>query len=321
MKFLVVRFSAIGDCVMAAHVPSRVRRHAPNAFIAWAVEDRCEDVVDANRLVDFRHSIARGRLRKQRWNPRAWREALAYYARLRSERFDVGLDLQGHLKTGICLRLARPKRRLAVKATDQLTKLLNPVMRPDPSARHVVEHALACLAQVLDADEDSSPIMPELSAYKERIFLEVPKDKPLVTIAVGAGQPDKAYPLERWQLVAENLIADGLAVAFLGGPESSAAKVPGSVDLVGKLTLAESMAAIEASCIHLAGDTGAGHIAGAYRVPGVSVFGPTDPAVFRPYSDTCLVLREGLDTSNVSADQVIEAAYCQLERYGRKLPN
>lgn len=305
---------------MAAHVPSRIRRTLPDAYIGWAVEDRCADVVDTERLIDFRHEIARGRLRRKRWSPATWREVLSYYARLREKRFDVGLDLQGHSKTGICLRLARPKRRIAVKATDPFVRILNPVMERPVHATHVVELALACLGQVLESDADSSPIMPNVRPLRPRALANVPMDKPLITIAVNAGQPDKAYPLERWQIVADALSKDGFTVAFLGGPESSAPNVAGSFDFVGKLTLAESMSAIEASCLHLAGDTGAGHIAGAYRVPGVSVFGPTDPAVFRPYSDTCMVLREGRDTANVPAEQVIEAAYCQLERYGRKLP-
>lgn len=306
---------------MAAHVPSRIRRTLPEAYIGWAVEGRCADVVDTGRLIDFRHEIHRGRLRKRRWSPATWREVLAYYARLREKRFDVGLDLQGHSKTGVCLRLASPKRRLAVKATDPFVRLLNPVMDPPAGAKHVVEHALACLANVMDSEADSKPIMPDVAPYRARALAGVPKDKPLITIAVNAGQPDKAYPLDSWKLVAEALVGDGLTVAFVGGPESRAPALPGTVDLVGKLTLAETMAAIVASSAHLAGDTGAGHIAGAYGVPGVSVFGPTDPAVFRPYSETCLVLREGLDTANVTVDQVIGATYSQLERYGRKLPH
>lgn len=305
---------------MAAHVPSRIRRTLPDAYIGWAVEDRCADVVDTGRLIDFRHPIPRMTFRNHRWSPATWRAVLAYYARLREKKFDIGLDLQGHLKTGICLRLAMPRRRLAVKATDPFVRLMNPVMPPPANAKHVVELALACLANVLDSDADSSPIMPDVEPHRAKALAQVPSDRPLISIAVNAGQADKAYPIDRWKTVASTLICDGYSVAFLGGPECESPKVDGCVDLIGRLSLIESMAVIESSCLHLAGDTGPGHIAGAYQVPGVSVFGPTDPAVFRPYSDTCLVLREGLDTANVSADRVIEAAYCQLEKYGRKLP-
>ncbi|MBC8063619.1 MAG: hypothetical protein H7Y17_02220, partial [Chlorobia bacterium] len=41
------------------------------------------------------------------------------------------------------------------------------------------------------------------------------------------------------------------------------------------------MSAVAHSTIHLAADTGTGHMAAAFGVPFVSVFGPTDPKLFR----------------------------------------
>lgn len=320
MKWLIVRFSAIGDCVMAAHVPSRIRRAEPDSVIHWAVERRCSDVVDVERLCQAKHEIPRDVWRKARWSPATWRANLAYYARLRRERFDVGLDLQGHLKTALCLRLAMPARRLAIQATDSLSKALNPVAPPLEGPRHCVEKALHCLAQVADFEAASDPIMPSLASERAEIRAGVPAGRPLVTIAVNAGQWDKAYPLERWSPVAAHFTGSA-TVAFLGGPESDAPPVKGTLDWVGKLTLAQSMAAIAESALHIAGDTGAGHIAGAYETPVVSVFGPTDPAVFRPYTDRGVVLREGPATELVSPDKVVAAGEELLERYGRKVPH
>jgi lipopolysaccharide heptosyltransferase I len=319
MKLLVIRYSAIGDCVMAAHVPSRVRRTLPNAHIAWAVESRCADVVDRETLCNAVYPIPRDTWRKARWSPNTWRANLAYYSGLRKHRFDVGLDLQGHLKTAICLRLAKPKRRLAMKATDALAKRLNPVMPQPPQRVHCVEEALMCLSHVLESDAPSHPIMPKLEQERLHIRQLLPEGKPWVSIAVSAGQLDKAYPMERWEIVAERLVAQDFVVAWLGGPESSAPMMAGTVDLVGKLSLAQSMAVIDESALVLAGDTGAGHLAAAYETPVVSVFGPTDPAIFRPYGERTRVIRNGLATENTEPDEVVDAAMDMLERYGRAI--
>jgi ADP-heptose:LPS heptosyltransferase len=60
--------------------------------------------------------------------------------------------------------------------------------------------------------------------------------------------------------------------------------------------------------LHLAADTGTGHIAAAYGVPFVSVFGPTDPKLFRPYSDEGVVLRASDRAGDVEPAQILAAA-------------
>lgn len=321
MKWLIVRFSAIGDCVMAAHVPSRIRRAQPDSTIEWAVESRCADVVDTESLCNAKHAIPRDVWRSQRWSPVTWRAAMTYYSRLRTQKFDFGLDLQGHLKTAICLRIAKPNQRLAIQATDALAKRLNPVL-PTPAIRpHCVEHALACLAAVADFDADSKPIMPCLRAERAKVLSHVPADAPIAAIAVSAGQWDKAYQAEKWSIIADELSKRGFTVAFIGGPECAAPPSRGAIDFVGRLSLAESCALIAESALVLAGDTGAGHIAAGYETPVVSVFGPTDPAVFRPWTENGIVLRRGNSTENIAPDEVLAAAESLLKQNVEKVPH
>ena len=61
--------------------------------------------------------------------------------------------------------------------------------------------------------------------------------------------------------------------------------------------------------LHLAADTGTGHAASAYGTPVVSVFGPTDPALYRPWGGRSTMLRNGDDTACVSSGEVAAAAH------------
>ena len=97
---------------------------------------------------------------------------------------------------------------------------------------------------------------------------------------------------------------------FIGGAEEKAPFVNGALDKVGKLDLHETMSVIANSAITLAADTGAGHIAAAYGVPVVSVFGPTAPDEFRPYTERGIVLKNGETTSDVTADEILTATNC-----------
>jgi len=87
--------------------------------------------------------------------------------------------------------------------------------------------------------------------------------------------------------------------------------------LVGKLGLRETMSVIASSSLTLAADTGAGHLAAAYGVPVVSIFGPTDPDEFRPYTDRSVVLKEGQSTGLVRPEQVVESALKLWREFGQ----
>ncbi len=49
-------------------------------------------------------------------------------------------------------------------------------------------------------------------------------------------------------------------------------------------------------------------MAAAYGVPVVSVFGPTNPVWYRPYTERGIVLKEGKRTEDVRPEAVLEAA-------------
>jgi len=138
-RFLIVRFSAIGDCVMAAWATTAIRNRFPDAFICWAVEERCSPVIDRKRLVDKVVEIPRERWRGKKASPTVLREQIAICDGLRRLKFDYGFDLQGHLKTALCLRFAFPRKRVSVGATDSVSRLLNPVPARMPEQTHWVD--------------------------------------------------------------------------------------------------------------------------------------------------------------------------------------
>jgi ADP-heptose:LPS heptosyltransferase len=225
---------------------------------------------------------------------------LVAFTRLRTLRLDVGFDLQGHSKTALCLRLANPARRLSARATDPLAAKLNHVVGQRPPETHTVEWNHHVLCQYAPYSLDEQPIMPS--------FDPPPRGSNLVTISVGAGQPEKTYPASHWTEVARELQKDGFRVAFLGGPTDSPISLDGCEDYVGKLPFGETMQLVSHSVLHLAADTGTGHVAAAYGVPVVSVFSTMDPREYRPYTKRGIVLREGTDPSSVAPSAVLGAA-------------
>ena len=157
-SYLIVRFSAIGDCVMAAYTATAIREKEPDATIDWAIETRCRPVLNEELLIDSTIDFRRDEWRRRRWSPTVWREQLSRFSALRKRRYEFGMDLQGHSKTAICLRIARPQRRIAAFATDALSARLNPLLPGNPDSVHRVERMLQAAQCFGDFSMPTSPI-------------------------------------------------------------------------------------------------------------------------------------------------------------------
>lgn len=300
---------------MSVPVAAAVRAAIPDAEIWWAVEPRCAAVLDTERLVNRTALFDRESWKGRKPGPKLWRDQIKAYRTLRAARFDIGIDLQGHFKTALALRFARPRKRLAAIGHDALARFLNPVATGDPLSMHTVEWNLQSLAQLGDFDTRPSWIMPSLEHERAQISKQITLGRPMVSIAVSAGKPGKIYPLDRWETIGKELLSQGFQVAYLGGPGDPPARVDGAVDWVGKLSLSETMAAVALSRLHIAADTGTGHIAAAYGIPTISVFGPTSERQFRPYSVCGTVLRNSDDPASVPTESVLEAVHSHLKRH------
>ncbi len=288
---------------MAAWSISGLRIAYPEAQIHWAIQERCASVVDTNHLV---HSVVLGDMnawKTKRWSPVTWKSQLAVFSRLREVRFDVGLDFQGHSKTALCLRLSGAKQRFASRGTDGFARRLNHLVNCGVGKNHEVEVAMNLVKYSYpNANLPALPFMPETIGESFDI-----------SIQMGAGHPDKKVDTQVWKTVAQELSRIGKSVAIIGAPNDPHFEMTGVKNLVGKLDLLGSMGIVKNSKVHLASDTGTGHISSAYGVKTVSVFGPTDPAIYRPWGENAIVLRSSENPNSINASDIVEAVLMQLK--------
>jgi heptosyltransferase II len=137
-----------------------------------------------------------------------------------------------------------------------------------------------------------------------------------------------------------------VAVALLGakGEESLGKDIASRIDcrsivLSGATSIRELMAVVKRCRLLITNDTGPMHIAAAFGIPIVAVFGPTDSRTTAPYRQERSVVREAVDCApcllrecpidhrcmtRVSVDRVYDAAMKQIRadtRTGNKLPD
>lgn len=110
-----------------------------------------------------------------------------------------------------------------------------------------------------------------------------------VVLHPGAGSPHKCWPVRHYLELAESLRAAGRSVRILLGEvelERWPAEQQRSFDAVAEVrrpgTLLELLEALRDAAAFVGNDSGPGHLAGILGIPCVSIFGPTDPARWRP---------------------------------------
>jgi len=111
-----------------------------------------------------------------------------------------------------------------------------------------------------------------------------------VVLHPGAAYGARRWPADRWTVLARSLAADGHRVVLTGGPAevrlaadvAAAAGLSASAVLAGRTPLLTLAATIADAALLVCGDTGVAHLATAYAVPSVLIFGPTSPQLWGP---------------------------------------
>jgi len=305
VKVLIIRLSAIGDVVRTLPALSCLRRAWPDAHIDWAVEEASgeilEDQPDINGIVVFpRRRLSRIPLHPD-GIPAAWRDLRAFLDTIRDARYDVVIDFQGTLKTGILSRLTRAPRRIGFgrgHAREMSQVFYTEAVALPRRKMNRVDRALAMIEGIgVDVSNPVSdiPEAPVDASYVASFLETLPRGggdpaQPVVIFpGTSAGQAYKRYPPGHFARAADRIAeATGAPVVVAWGPgeETLAEEVIDAMETPGvmapSLSLSQLSALIRRSLVFVSSDTGPMHMAWTVGAPVVAVLGPTDPVLNHP---------------------------------------
>lgn len=116
MRILIVKTSALGDIVHCFSALRYIRSVLPDAFIGWVVEKPFEELVQAHPDVDKVYSISSKTWRKSLLSRNTWSEFHSFYRQVSEQSFDVLIDFQGNVKSGIINYLCPAVRKVGYAA-------------------------------------------------------------------------------------------------------------------------------------------------------------------------------------------------------------
>jgi ADP-heptose:LPS heptosyltransferase len=125
---------------------------------------------------------------------------------------------------------------------------------------------------------------------------------PYLVLAPSASFAPKRWPIHYFVELANKLLeSTDHKIVILAGPEDTFCDAFGSIksdrilNLQGKTTLKESMSILSKALLCVGNDSGMNHIAEAYGVPCLTIFGPTDPRFgFAPHGSSSKYLSKEL---------------------------
>jgi heptosyltransferase-2 len=277
-RALIIKFGAIGDVIMA--IPAAHALHLRGAQIDWVCGAGVAPLLACypwirTIVADDRAILLGGTAEKMQ-------AVVALWKKLIGRQYALCATLYYDQRYRVMALPVRAKRKVMLSMTDRRLKLL-------PGRHHTDE-----IARILLGLEDGERPM-QLAPVR----VEVLSESPLARVAIASGVKTRVvlapggaknmtrddalrrWPVENYVAVAQTLLQHDIEVVLTGGSSDNWV-IPffaglGATDLIGKLTLPQTLALLDESDVMVTHDTGPLHMAGITRVGVVSIFGPTDP--------------------------------------------
>lgn len=284
MKVLLVKTSSLGDVVHTLPAITDAARAIPDLQLDWVVEQDFAEVAAAHPAVQQVLPCALRRWRKSplaTWRSGEWRQ---FRDALQATDYDCVIDAQGLIKSAFVTRLARgPKAGLdRESAREPLSARVLDRRLAIARNQHAIDRLRQLFAAALGyALPDSAPdfgFAPAVGSARlgpgaRLVFFH------------GTTWDTKHWPERYWQELARLAAQAGCQVHLPWGNEADRqraerirAAAP-AAQIMPRQSLGELLASLAAMDGFVAVDTGLAHLAAALGLPGVALYGPTDPTL------------------------------------------
>lgn len=292
-----MRPSALGDVCRSVPLLVSLRRAYPGARIDWLVQRGFQGAVEAHPDLAAHGGgvVLFDRRRYGKWSSLAAQaELLAWLKVLRSARYDLVIDAQGLLRSGLITRATGAPMRVGFAAAREGASFAYTHRVPAPGGAHAVDQMLALLGPL-----NVTPVR-DLRLYANAGERSAAAEQtggaeggPYAVLAPTSRWPSKQWPDDRYAAVAAQLLGPlGFKRVVVVGASGEERQVPAlcawiereprAVNLIGRTSVPRLMAVVEGCSLLIGSDSAAVHMAVGFDRPCVALYGPTDVARVGP---------------------------------------
>ena len=279
-RVAVVRLRSLGDCVLTTPAIEVLKQSRPDLRIAVVVEDRFAPIFEGNDSIEQILLPAIPALRS--WRPQL---CLNLHGGSRSAALTAASGAQ--FRAGFAhFRFAQTYNVRIPRAQEILG-----VDRVVHTAEHLASAMFYLGARTIEIPRARLQAVRRLDGKPYAVFHPI------------ASSPNKTWPADRFLAVAERLEIEPV---FIGGPEDDLSAFEAYRTLVGA-PLGEIKDLLANATLFLGNDSGPAHMAAAFGLPVVVIFGASNVEVWRPWKTPSEALSSRDGIASVSTEQVWEA--------------
>jgi heptosyltransferase-1 len=291
-RIALIKPSALGDIVHALPVVTALRQRYPRAHLTWVVNRTYEPLLQGHPDLDETLPFDRGLFRS------GWLAGARAYGRflreLHARRFDLVLDLQGLLRSGLLTAATAAPRRVGFARAREGAAWFYTDRIPggDRRSGHAVDRYWR-VARALGAGDGPVTFRVPVPDAARRWAVEALAGcpRPWVFLGVGARWPTKRWPPAHFAALAGRAQARFGGTVVFGGrgdeaplARATAAGLPGPHrDLTDGTSLPQLAAVLALADVMVANDTGPLHLAAALGRPVVAPYTCTSVSLTGPY--------------------------------------
>ena len=267
MKFLVIRFSSIGDIVLTTPVVRCLKQQMPDAEIHYLTKFSFHKVIASNPYIDKFFYL------QDDWD--------LIVHELNEENYDYIIDLHHNLRTLKLKKELKVKSFAFNKLNIEKWLLTNLKINRLPDV-HIVDRYMDTLKTfgIKNDGKGLDYFIPKDEEIKQQ---DLPHSHSVgyIGLVIGAAHATKKLPVHQLK---ELCLSLDHPIVLLGGPEDKIiADEVASVDNIkiynacGKFSINESADLVLKAKLIITHDTGLMHIAAAFKKPVISIWGNTVP--------------------------------------------
>ncbi len=302
MHGLIIKTSSLGDVIHTFPAITDVGRECPGARFDWLVEKDFSQVPGWHPIVTEAVPVSLRRWRKDISRSLISTEITRFRRRLRERSYDMVIDAQGLLKSAVLGLIAKgPTHGFAWdSAREPVAALMYARRHHVPWGQHAITRLRQLFAQVFDYPVPTSA--PDYGLDRARF---VAQDAPAyVTFLHGTNWVSKLWPEVYWSRLAEMAVNSGYEVRLPWGnsnerlrAERLASSFPSGVRVLPRTDLAGlAVELVNASGV-VGVDSGLVHLAAAFAVPTLTLYGATDPRLTGTVGQKQIVLKAAFPCS------------------------
>jgi heptosyltransferase III len=278
-RIAVIRLRSMGDCVLTTPALALLKAHRPDLQVRVVVEPRFAGVFEGNPDVDEISPRVGGRV-------------------------DMALNLHGGtrsmwmtLASGAKFGVGFGHHRFSSIYSQRIPRAQEILGEERPV--HTAEHLASAMFWLG---------VPHSEIPRAKLFAGMrPPYPPYVVMHPFAATAEKTWPTERFVAAADQMQAAGLQPIIVAGPADDAAPFS-QFQVLRNAPLSALKSLMSGADLFIGNDSGPAHVAAAFGIPVVVLFGPSDPATWAPWRTESRVLtsRGGID--QIAVEQVMAAA-------------